>query len=288
MYVAYWNLREQPFPIAASDKHLYLTESHQEGLAKLCYLIDQKRLAGTFTGHHGGGKTMTLNFLFQRAVKARQPVCWLDAYPDGSLAAAHQVLRFLGISDLDHATTLPGALQILQTHCRQAGANLETALLLIDNAHYLETIDDVCLINTICDLRNRDGHPIFTLVLTGTEELRTSLLQHESVHRRMQFDWHLSPLTVGQTFEYVQHHIRAVGGDIWSFTEEALNLVYSCTQGIPLSINNLCDTALMLGFVAQVPSVTEEIILQAAKETGLKLWAQKDIPDTDGIDIHTT
>ena len=288
MYVAYWNLREQPFPIATSDKQMYLTEPHQEGLAKLCYLIDQRRLAGAFTGHHGGGKTLTLKFLFQRAVKARQPVYLVDAFPNGSLSIAHQVLRFLGIADSDRATTLSGALQILQNHCRQAGTNLATTLLLIDDAQNLETAEDACLIKTLCDLRTRDGYPVFTLVLAGTEELRTSLMQYESVRCRIQFDWHLSPLTAGQTLEYVQQHIRTAGGDIWSFTEEALNLVYSCTHGVPISINNLCDTALMLGFVSQVPSVTEEIVLQAARETGLDLLAQKEVPGSGGIGNRAT
>ena len=282
MYVTYWNLREQPFPVAAVDKQIYMTESHQEGLAKLYYLIDQRRVAGVLTGPDGSGKTLMLKLLLQRAVKAHHPVHFLDMFSDGTLAFVHQVLRILGVPDPDHTTTLPEALQTLQAHCRQGEASLPTTLLLIDNAQHLETAEDACLIHALCNLRNRASQPVFTLVLAGTEDIRASLMQYESVRCWIQFDWQLLSLTPGQTLEYVQHHIRAVGGDIWAFTEGALNLVHTCTQGIPLSINNLCDTALMLGFVTQVPNVTEEIILQAAKETGLELPAQQgDAGDTE-------
>ena len=281
MYITYWNLREQPFPVDAGEKQVYMTEQYQEGLAKLYYLIDQRRLAGVFTGANGIGKTMTLKLLSRRALKAGRRVHWLDAFPDGNLAATHQVMRFLGIPDPDHAATLSEAIQTLQTHCRQAGANLATSLLLIDNAQHLETAEDAYLVHALCNLRNCDGHPIFTLILAGTDVLRISLLQYESVGARIQFDWQILPLTQGQTLEYVQYHIRAAGGDIWFFTERALKLVYAFTQGIPLSINTLCDTALMLGAAAKALSITEEIIIQAARETGLDPAAQEDTPDLD-------
>jgi general secretion pathway protein A len=53
------------------------------------------------------------------------------------------------------------------------------------------------------------------------------------------------------------------------FTKEALDAVYTYSLGVPRSINNLCDTALMLGFAAQSPNVTEDIVKQAARDTGL-------------------
>ncbi len=276
MYTAYWNLRESPFLNTASDRLIYMTEQHQEGIARLYYLIDQERIAGMLTGAYGVGKTMTLEYLHRRALKAKLPVIKIDAIPNGSLPMARHILRCLNLPD--QAPTLPEALMSLQAYCQTNAHNLKRSLLLLDEAHHLAGGDGFYLAHYLCNLRipaadTRDERPLFTIILAGTDELRTALMQHESLRRRIQLDWRLTPLTQQQTTEYIQHHMRAVGGDIWSFAKDALDAVYNYTQGIPRSINNLCDTALMLGFASQSPHVTKEIIFQAAKDTGLDLLA---------------
>jgi len=276
MYTAYWNLRESPFLNTVSDRLIYMTEQHQEGIARLYYLIDQERIAGMLTGAYGVGKTMTLEYLHRRALKAKLPVIKIDAIPNGSLPMARHILRCLNLPD--QAPTLPEALMSLQAYCQTNAHNLKRSLLLLDEAHHLAGGDGFYLAHYLCNLRipatdTRDERPLFTIILAGTDELRTALMQHESLRRRIQLDWRLTPLTQQQTTEYIQHHMRAVGGDIWSFAKDALDAVYNYTQGIPRSINNLCDTALMLGFASQSPHVTKEIIFQAAKDTGLDLLA---------------
>ncbi|HRR34407.1 MAG TPA: AAA family ATPase [Kiritimatiellia bacterium] len=272
MYTAYWNLRESPFTNVVSDRLIYMTEQHQEGIARLYYLIDQGRIAGLLTGAYGVGKTLTLEYLHRRATKNRLPVIKVDAIPNGSLPMARHILRCLDLPD--HAQTLPEALMSLQAYCQSNSHSLTRSLLLLDEAHHLAAGDGFYLAHYLCNLRipataHKDERPLFTIILAGTEEIRPALASHESLRRRIQLDWQLKPLSAAQTTEYIQHHMRAVGGDIWAFTKEALDTVYVYSQGVPRSINNLCDTALMLGFAAQSPSVTRDIVVQAARDTGL-------------------
>lgn len=224
------------------------------------------------TGAYGVGKTMTLEYLHRRAAKAKLPVIKIDAIPEGSLPMARHILRCLNLPD--QAPTLPEALMSLQAHCQTNASSLNRSLLLIDEAHHLAAGDGFYLAHYLCNLRipataNRDERPLFTIILAGTDDLRTALLNQESLRRRIQLDWRLTPLTAAQTAEYIQHHMRAVGGDIWSFSKDAIDAVYTYAKGVPRSINNLCDTALMLGFASQAPHVTKEIVVQAAKDTGL-------------------
>jgi len=116
MYTAYWNLNESPFLNVVSDKLIYMTEQHQEGIARLYYLIDQERIAGMLTGAYGVGKTMTLEYLHRRAAKAKLPVIKIDAIPNGSLPMARHILRCLNLPDT--AATLPEALMSLQSYCQ--------------------------------------------------------------------------------------------------------------------------------------------------------------------------
>jgi len=272
MYTAYWNLTGLPFLNVVSDRLIYTTEQHKEGIARLYYLIDQERIAGLLTGAYGVGKTMTLECLHRYATKARLPVIRIDAIPNGSLPMARHILRSLGLPD--QAQTLPEALMSLQAHCQRSPNSLTRSLLLIDEAQHLAVGDGFYFAHYLCNLRipansKKEERPLFTIILAGTNEIRPALARHESLRHRIQLDWHLEPLTAAQTTEYVHHHMRAVGGDIWTFDQEALDAVYAYSQGVPRSINNLCDTALLLGFAAQSPNVTKDIVKQAARDTGL-------------------
>lgn len=273
MYTKYWNLREPPFQNVVNDRLVFVTDQHQEGLARLIYLIEQKHLAGMLTGPFGVGKSLTLDQVRRHAQKLRLPVIQVDAIPDGSLPMARHILHSLGIHQ--NHQTLPELLMLLQAYCQtNSNRNLARHLLLIDEAHYLATGQGFYLAHYLTNLRipatgAQAETPLFTIIMAGTEALRESIKEFESLRRRIQLDWTIRPLSPQQTSEYVQHHMRAVGGDIWSFGRDALDAVYHFSQGIPRSINNLCDTALMLGFAAQAPQIGPDIIDQAAHDTGL-------------------
>jgi general secretion pathway protein A len=225
------------------------------------------------TGPYGVGKSLTLEQVSRHAQKLRLPVIHVDAIPDGSLPMARHILRSLGINQ-DHQT-LPELLMLLQAYCQaNSNRNLTRHLLLIDEAHFLASGQGFYLAHYLSNLRipaagTHIETPLFTIIMAGTESLRESIKQFESLRRRIQLDWMIRPLSPQQTSEYVQHHMRAMGGDIWSFARDALDSIYHFSQGIPRSINNLCDTALMLGFAAQASQINADIIDQAAQDTGL-------------------
>lgn len=272
MYTAYWNLSESPFLNVVNDKFIYLTDQYKEGIARLYYLISQKRTAGMLTGSYGVGKSLTLSYLQRRIRETNAPVIKIDAIPNGELPIARHILASLKINST--AATLAEALMLLQTKCERANSKLEHNILLIDEAQHLGKGEGLYLAHYLCNLMIHGPgasipSPLFTLILAGTEGLREHVRGAESLRRRIQLDWQLEPFDENQTGEYVQHRMRLAGGDIWSFSREALADIFQYSQGIPRSINNICDTALMLGFSARVPHVSAAIIQQAAVDTGL-------------------
>ena len=269
MYLKYWNLTEEPFRQIATDRMVFMSMQYREGLARLFYLFDQKRTAGMITGPYGVGKTLTFEFLRRRALRDKAQVIQIDAIPNGSLPMARHILRCLGLPDA--ASTLAEALMTLQVHARQSVPRLKHTLLLVDEAQQLVEGDGFYLVHYLCNLRIGEGgeDPLFTTIIAGTDLLREAMKAQDSLRRRIQLDWRLNPLSERETVEYVQHHIAIAGGDIWIFTNEALAAVYTYSRGIPRSINNVCDTALMLGYAAQARVVDNRIVAQAAHDTGL-------------------
>ena len=271
MYDKYWNLSEEPFRQIATEKMVYMSMQYREGLARLFYLFDQRRTAGMITGPYGVGKTLTFEFLRRRAIRDKSAVIQVDAIPNGALPMARHILRSLDLPD--SANTLAEALMTLQSCSRMPSFHLRHTLLLIDEAQQLVEGDGFYLAHYLCNLHitGADGveEPLFTTIIAGTDDLREAMKSQESLRRRIQLDWRLNPLTEKETVEYVQHHISVAGGDIWIFTNDALSAVYTYTRGIPRSINNVCDTALMLGFASKSRVVDNRIVVQAAHDTGL-------------------
>ena len=273
MYIKYWNLLSSPFLNVDNPQYLYPSEQLLEGIARLYYLIDQERIAGMLTGGYGVGKTFLLSCLIKRTEKRKLPLIRVDAVPHGALPLARLILSELKVAVPAPVTTLADALMALQQHVMaNSRSGLERHILLIDEAHYLTDDEGLYLLHFLCNLRihtPKGDRPLFTLILAGIPELAKAVQSYESLHRRIQLSWTLSPLSEAQTIEYIQHHMRESGGDIWSFSIEALHAIHRYSGGVPRSINNLCDTALMLGYAARVPAITPEIVDQAARDTGL-------------------
>ncbi len=271
MYTSYWNLRESPFLNVDNEALLYPSPQLQEGVARLYYLIDQERTAGMLTGPYGVGKTFLLSCLVRRTKSLNLPLIRFDAIPDGSLPMARHILQRLDIKGTTE--TLADALMLMRTRCMEAERRpLSRHILLIDEAQYLTEKDGLYLVHFLCNLMietSKGNKNLFTTILSGTPQLAVSVRNYESLQRRVQLSWALTPLDERQTIEYVQHHMRSAGGDIWSFSLEALKAVHTYAGGIPRNINNLCDTALMLGFASRASSVTPELIRLAAIDTCL-------------------
>ncbi len=271
MYTAYWNLRESPFLNVDNEALLYPSPQLQEGVARLYYLIDQERTAGMLTGPYGVGKTYLLSCLVRRAKSLNLPIIRFDAIPDGSLPMARHILQRLEIKG--DAPTLADALMLMRARCMETERRpLSRHILLIDEAQYLTEKDGLYLVHFLCNLmiESPKGHKnLFTTILSGTPHLAESVRNYESLQRRVQLSWALKPLDEKQTIEYVQHHMRSAGGDIWSFSLEALKAVHTYAGGVPRNINNLCDTALMLGFASRASSITPELIQLAAADTNM-------------------
>ena len=271
MYTAYWNLRESPFLNVDNEALLYPSPQLQEGVARLYYLIDQERTAGMLTGPYGVGKTFLLSCLVRRSKALNLPLIRFDAIPDGSLPMARHILQRMEIKG--DTPTLADALMLMRTRCMETERRpLTRHILLIDEAQYLTAKDGLYLVHFLCNLMietSKGQKHLFTTILSGTPQLAESVRGYESLQRRVQLSWALKPLDERQTIEYVQHHMRSAGGDTWSFSLEALKAVHAYSGGVPRNINNLCDTALMLGFASRASSVTPELIRLAAVDTCL-------------------
>ena len=270
MYFQYWGLRERPFQNTADTRFAYLSEQHREGLARLLYLVEEQKLGGTLVGPYGVGKSMVIELLADKVRgKNGETYLQLDAPLSGALSLAKQIVAHLGHSQPMY--DISGALDAIQNHFSDANATAAHLVLVIDEAQMLRDAAAYEFLHLLCNvrMRRRDGSfgvPAITLLLVGHQDLVQHLAAEQSLSQRFQLFWRLQPLNDQQSIEYVQHRVRAAGGDIWIFDEAALYEVHQASQGLPRLINNICDTALLIGCAMHSPRVTAEIMQQAVSE----------------------
>ena len=273
MYAPYWNLKGNPFLNIVDHRFLFAGDQHEEAIARFTFLAESGRLAGALTGPYGVGKSTVLQHV-AAAIESRHrlPVIRMDAIPGGQLPMARQILAALHIED--SGSSLPDALMNFWRAVESRPESLSRTLLCIDEAHYLAADNGLYLVHYLTNLRipNRRAQteePLFTVILAGSPELLPAIQAEPSLSQRMQIIFHLSPFSPEQTTAYIQHHMRAVGGDLWVFDQSALDALFQFSEGLPRKINLLCDTALMLGFAAKARQVSGSVVTQAAQDTGL-------------------
>lgn len=271
MYTAYWHLSEQPFQNVADPRFAYLSDQHHEGLARLIYLVNSRKLGGVLTGAYGVGKSMILELLaHQIRSEARSRYLCVEVLPDETRGLARQLLAFIGqprpIEDMT------SAIEAVRAVCHDPRAAFQHTVLAIDEAHLIksDSFFDFLHMLTNISVRGRDlapQHAAFTLILSGHMDLKKKMESFESLSQRMQLVWNLEPLTETQTLEYIHHRIRTAKGDIWLFEEDAVKMIYQVSRGIPRLINNLCDVGLMLGCVSNASKIGKDIVQQAVNDT---------------------
>ena len=270
MYLAHWNLREQPFQNVADARFAYLSEQHQEGLARLIYVVKSRKLGGVLIGTYGAGKSMLLELLARNdETVAGTRFVQFDAPSGGADGLARQVLGALERGS--RFTDTDGALETIRDLTINSKAGFPHTTLAIDEAQMIHDPDAIDFLHRLTNFRlvngsDRPDCPAFTLILAGHVELEMLVSRKAAFRQRLSMIWHLEPLDERQTIEYVEFRMRAAGGDIWVFEEDTIVDAAAASGGIPRVINNICDVALMMGFALKSTRITRKIMQQAIEE----------------------
>jgi len=106
------------------------------------------------------------------------------------------------------------------------------------------------------------------IVLTGQPELREVLNNPElrQLKQRVALRCEIKALpTVEETSQYIKSRLQVAGAYREIFSPGAVDYIFRCTSGIPRSINNVCDNAMLNGFAAGDQMISRATIQEVAE-----------------------
>jgi general secretion pathway protein A len=267
MYQEYYGLLRPPFEMTPDPTFLYLGPVHQEGLSTLVYAVRARKGFVLLTGEVGTGKTTLVHALLAQ----------LD--PDTAAAFVFnprlEPLDFLRVVFEEYGIdeTCRTKADFLIALNRFLVRRLEqdrATLLIVDEAQTLsaEMLEEIRLLSNLETPKSK----LLQIMLVGQPELAALLARPElrQLRQRIVMRYHLEPFAADETAEYVIERLRLAGHSGKEiFRRSALRAIHQVTGGIPRLINIVCDSALLLGYARDWPSLGRAAIFDVAGELAL-------------------
>jgi general secretion pathway protein A len=271
MYENFFGLRERPFDLAPNPRFLYLASRHREALSNLRYGLTTQRGFTLLLGEAGTGKTT----LIRTVLEDLQPdtaECVLLSNPT---LTRTEFLEFLadgfqlGANSNQSKTRL---LVELRRHLENRHVAGQFTALVLDEAQSIpyELLEEVRLLSNI----EASSAKLLNVVLAGQPELAERLNEPElrQLKQRVSLRCELRPFDLRETAAYVAGRLRIAGGNpVEIFTREAVTAIHEISQGLPRTINVVCDNALIGGYAAQARPVARSIVLEVMRDFDLAL-----------------
>jgi type II secretory pathway predicted ATPase ExeA len=158
-------------------------------------------------------------------------------------------------------------LSMLKDYMIEQYAAGKTLLLVIDEAQNLSrrVLEEVRMLSGIESQKEK----LLRIVLAGQPELAYKLdsPRLEQLNQRVRLRFHLSALSKRETREYIEHRLETAGANSRKiFEDEAHDLVFRYSGGIPRLTNVLCDTAMLCAFAEERNVITPDLVDAAVEE----------------------
>ncbi len=217
------------------------------------------------TGEIGSGKTTLIRYLL-KTIAADTILAVIFNTSVSSDELISQVLQKFGMEPEDENKTKN--LELMSQFLHQIHAQNKRALLIIDEAQNItnDALEEIRMLSNI----QSDDQLLLQIFLVGQPELKARLKNPTLAQfsQRIAVNYHLQALTRQEALIYIAYRIGKAGGKRNPFTTETMNMIYQASNGIPRTINLLCDSALVYGFADEMEKIDTQNLEKVIEELG--------------------
>ena len=267
MYESFYGFKENPFRMTPDSKFFYPSPKHTEALSSLLYTIQQRKGFVVITGEIGAGKTTVCQTLLRKLDLNTRVARILNTH------LTNRELLVAILEDLEipyNGGTKGKLLSQLYDYLITEALKGVNVVILIDEAQNLTptVLEEVRMLSNL----ETEKEKLIQIILVGQPQLKEKLKlpRLEQLRQRVVLHYHISPLDLQETKEYIRHRLSIAGGSPGLFEEEAIDRIYAFSKGVPRLVNLICDSALLTGFLYERKSIAPQVMDEVIREAPLQ------------------
>jgi len=264
MYTEFYGFSENPFHVTPDPRFLYLTSSHREALASMIYGIKERKGFISITGEVGIGKTTLIHTLLNTLNESVKAVFIFHTSTTFEQLMENILLELdLPVGGESKAALL----HQLNEYLIQLLSGGETLAIIIDEAQNLptEAMEELRMLSNL----ETSTSKLVQIVFVGQPELEVKLNSDHlrQLKQRIGIRRHIMPLSLEESRQYIEHRLNLVGSNSSKvFTPDAISMIIGYAQGIPRTINIVCDNAFLIGYGASKKKIDAQIIKEVVSD----------------------
>ena len=267
-YEKYWHFLDLPFKVFPSGDTYFPSSTHEEARARIFQAIRTRKRIILIAGQAGSGKTTLWKRI--KGDLEKYDIHFAMGIVENPMGDFSEIMREIGENmDLPVSRDNGEIVGALRDKARENVERGATNIWLVDEC---QAIKDKEIWERLRLLTNWswNGSPVLTLFLLGQPEIVPILREKEGFAQRIGAFYLLGALSFEETGDYIEYHLKKVNAeDPNIFTEDAVQMIYRCSGGVPRNINHICDAALLLGAIRGKDFVDARMVEKVATEREL-------------------
>jgi len=264
MYRSHWGLRESPFRSCLDPRFFFQSPTHEEALARLHFLVEERRRLGLLLGETGSGKSLTLEVFARELRRQGKQLANLNLLG----VDQHELLWLLAAELGANPDRSDDTFRLWRCVTDRLKENRYQQL---DTVFLLDDADEASgeVLDMIVRLAQNDSSDASRLTIVLAATSKRLLCLHMRLLELAELRIDLEPWEAIDTAGYLNRALAQAGRKGETFTDEATRRLHELCGGTPRKVTQLANLSLLAGAGRGLKCIDADTVESVYHELGV-------------------